>query len=101
MRGPSAPMLETWLHWFASDVIGIIAVAPLVIGVAAVVRRPSPRSEVVEGALALVALAVMTGVIISLPHEPWDDLFPINGCFQFCCGLPLAVDRLSPLRAHS
>jgi signal transduction histidine kinase len=81
MRGPSAPMLETWLHWFASDAIGIIAVAPLVIGIAAVVRRPSPRSEVVEGALALVAFAVMTGLIILLPHEPWDDLFPINWLF--------------------
>src|SRR5262249_738977 len=51
MRGPSAPMLETWQHWFASDAIGIITVAPLVIGLAAIVRRPSPRSEVVEGTL--------------------------------------------------
>ena len=32
-------MLETWQHWFASDAIGIIAVAPLVIGFASVVRR--------------------------------------------------------------
>ena len=62
-------MLETWLHWFASDAIGIIAVAPLVIGIAAVVRRPSPRSEVVEGALALVAFAVMTGLIILLAQR--------------------------------
>src|SRR6516225_7974302 len=70
MRGPSAPLLETWQHWFASDAIGIITVAPLVIGLAAVVRRPSPRSEVIEGTLALVALVVMTGLIIPLPHEP-------------------------------
>ena len=48
MRGPSAPMPETWQHWFASDAIGIIAVAPLMIGLAAVVRRPSLRSEVIE-----------------------------------------------------
>src|SRR5215472_5063620 len=81
MRGPSASMLETWLHWFASDAIGIIAVAPLVIGLAAVVRRPSPRSEVIEGALALVALAVVTGLIIPLPHEPWDDLLPTAWLF--------------------
>jgi signal transduction histidine kinase len=81
MRGPSAPMLETWQHWFASDTIGIIAVAPLVIGLAAVVRRPSPRSEVIEGTLALVALAAMTGLIIPLPHEPWDDVLPITWLF--------------------
>ena len=52
MRGASASMLDSWQHWFASDFVGIIAVAPLVIGLAAVVRRPSPRSEVIEGTLA-------------------------------------------------
>jgi len=81
LRGPSAPPLETWQHWFASDAIGIIAVAPLVIGLAGVVRRPSPRSEVIEVTLALVALVVMTGLIIPLPHEPWDDLLPITWLF--------------------
>ena len=81
LRGSSAPMLETWQHWFASDAIGIIAVAPLVIGLADVVRRPSPRSEVIEGTLALVALAVMTGLIIPLRHEPWDDVLPITWLF--------------------
>jgi signal transduction histidine kinase len=81
LRGPSAAILETWQHWFASDAIGIIAVAPLVIGFASVVRRPSPRSEVIEGALALAALAVMTGIIIPLHHEPWDDVLPITWLF--------------------
>jgi len=81
MRGPSAPMLETWQHWFASDAIGIIAAAPLVIGVARLVRRPSPRSEVIEGTSALVALAVITGLIVPLPHEPWDDVLPITWLF--------------------
>src|SRR5262249_563784 len=51
MRGPSAPMFDSWQGWFASDFIGIIAVAPLVIGIAAVVRRPSPWGEVIEGTL--------------------------------------------------
>jgi signal transduction histidine kinase len=81
LRGPSASILETWQHWFASDAIGIIAVAPLVIGCVSVVRRPSSRSEVIEGALALAALAVMTGLIIPLHHEPWDDLLPITWLF--------------------
>jgi signal transduction histidine kinase len=81
LLGPSAPMLETWQHWFASDSIGIIAVAPLVIGLTAVVRRPSPRSEVIEGTLALVALAVMTGLIIPLRHESWEDALPIVWLF--------------------
>jgi len=52
-----------------------------VIGLAAVVRRPSPRSEVIEGTSALVALAVITGLIVPLPHEPWDDVLPITWLF--------------------
>jgi signal transduction histidine kinase len=31
--------------------------------------------------LAIAALAVMTGLIIPLPHEPWDDLLPITWLF--------------------
>src|SRR5262245_12436702 len=81
MRGPSAPMLETWQHWFASDFVGIIAVAPLVIGLAAVVRRPSPWSEVIEGALGLLALALVAGLIISLPRRLWETVFPLTWLF--------------------
>jgi signal transduction histidine kinase len=81
MRGPSVSMLDSWQHWFASDFVGIIAVAPLVIGVAAVVRRPSLRSEVIEGTLGLVALALVTGLIISLPRGLWETVFPITWLF--------------------
>jgi len=81
MPGPSAPMLDTWQHWFASDFVGIIAVAPLVIGIAAAVRQPSPRSEVLEGTLGLLAVALMTGFIISQPRGLWETLFPITWLF--------------------
>jgi signal transduction histidine kinase len=87
MRGPSAPMLDSWQHWFASDFVGIIAVAPLVVGLAAVVRRPSPRSEVIEGTCALVALALMTGLIISLPRELWETVLPITWLFPILAWL--------------
>src|SRR5262249_38971063 len=33
-HSPTAPAGTTWLHWFASDIVGIITVAPLVIGLA-------------------------------------------------------------------
>ena len=59
-QGPSATMLTTWQHWFASDAIGIVIVAPLVIGISAAVRQPPPRIEIVEGAATLLALAVTT-----------------------------------------
>ena len=37
-----APVLTTWLNWFASDALGIIMVAPLLIGLAGL-RREFPR----------------------------------------------------------
>jgi len=74
---PSATMLTTWRHWFASDVIGIIIVAPLVIGLTAAIRRPPPRSELIEGTAALLALAVTTVIAISLPRESWETVLPV------------------------
>jgi signal transduction histidine kinase len=76
-QGPPATMLTTWQHWFASDVIGIIIVAPLVIGLTAAIRRPPPRSELIEGTTALLALAVMTGIAISLPWQAWETVLPV------------------------
>jgi signal transduction histidine kinase len=77
LQGPSAGLLITWHHWFASDVVGIVAVAPLVIGVAASLRQQPPRREVVESAAALLTLAVMTALILSLSQEAWDTILPI------------------------
>ena len=77
LNGPSATLLTTWEHWFASDAIGIVIVAPLVIGLAAAVRQPPPPSELIEGTVALVALAVMTGISVSLPQEFWETVVPV------------------------
>ncbi|MGB6285385.1 MAG: ATP-binding protein [Xanthobacteraceae bacterium] len=74
---PSVTMLTTWQHWFASDLIGIISIAPLMIGLAAVIRRPPSRSELIEGAAALLALALMTAIVISLPWEAWQTVMPL------------------------
>ena len=75
-HSPTVSMLTTWWQWFASDAVGIVAVAPLVIGLAAAVREPPPRNELIEGAAALVLLVAMTGIIISLPQEPWKTVVP-------------------------
>jgi signal transduction histidine kinase len=77
LQGPAAVMLVTWQHWFASDIVGIVAVAPLVVGLAAALRLPPPRGELRESAAALAALAVMTGLIMFLPQESWDTILPI------------------------
>ena len=75
-HSPTALMIITWWHWFASDTIGIIAVAPVVIGLAATVRKPPSRGEITEGTSALVVLTAMTGIIISLPEQPWQTVVP-------------------------
>ena len=76
-QGPSATMLTTWQHWFASDLIGIISVAPLMIGLTAAIRQPPPRSERIEGAVALLALALTTAIAISLPWGVWETVLPV------------------------
>ena len=60
----SVPVLTIWHHWFASDALGIITVAPLLIGLVQAVRDPPPRSEVFEGAVVLAILTLASGLIV-------------------------------------
>jgi PAS domain S-box-containing protein len=73
----TASTLTIWQHWFASDALGIVAVAPLLIGLASAARDPPSKSELIEGILALVALAAMSGQVIFVPWEPWATVVPI------------------------
>jgi len=71
-----ASILTIWHHWFASDALGIITVAPLLIGLASATRDPPLRSEVLEGGAVLVALAIVSGLIVLLPRELWVAVLP-------------------------
>jgi signal transduction histidine kinase len=66
----------TWLHWIVSDFAGIVSVAPLVIGIAAALRRPPAWREAIESLAALVVLGAMSGVIVSLPLGLWETVVP-------------------------
>jgi signal transduction histidine kinase len=68
--------LTTWYHWFTSNTLAIVTFAPLLIGLISAARNPPPRSEVIEGVAALAALTFLTGIIISLPQEPWKTVVP-------------------------
>jgi signal transduction histidine kinase len=68
--------LTTWYHWFTSNTLAIVTFAPLLIGLISAARNPPPGSEVVEGVAALAALTFLTGIIISLPQEPWKTVVP-------------------------
>jgi PAS domain S-box-containing protein len=73
----TASLLVTWQDWFASDALGIITIAPLVIGLASAIREPPARNEAIEGLLALASLIVMSVIVIALPPEPWTTVVPI------------------------
>jgi two-component sensor histidine kinase/integral membrane sensor domain MASE1 len=75
-HSPTVPVWTTWYHWFASDAVGIAAVAPLVVGLAKALREPPPRREIVEGVAALAVLAATVVFVILLPYEPWQVVRP-------------------------
>ncbi len=76
-HGPTSSAFVTWQNWFASDALGIVTIAPLMIGLASAVRQPPGQSETVEGLVALACLVVMSVVVISLPPGPWTTVVPI------------------------
>jgi len=79
----ATPVLTIWYHWFASDAVGIITVAPLLIELSSAVRNPPPRNEIIEGTFALAALAALIGFVVHWPSEAWAvevtiaSLFPL------------------------
>src|SRR5712672_4759918 len=77
-HGSAASPLVIWLHWFSSDAIGNITVAPLAIGLASLVRNVPPRREIVEGVLALAVVSLVCSLLIFLPNEPWTTELAIG-----------------------
>src|SRR5215475_3204155 len=77
LLGPSIEVLPIWQHWFGGDFIGIVIVAPFVIGFFDALRHPPSRREYVEGAVALLSLAIVTSIIVALPRENWRVLLPV------------------------
>ena len=75
--GPSAQFLGIWQNWFPGTTVGVVTVAPLIIGLATYLRKPPPGRELVEGAAALGAIAATTGgMIFWLPAQAWASAMP-------------------------
>ena len=70
-QGSAASPLVIWLHWFSSDGLGTIVVAPLAIGLASLTRNLPPRREIAEGVLALAVVSLVCALLVFLPNEPW------------------------------
>src|SRR6516165_1899736 len=75
--------------WFVAGLLGMVTVAPLLIGLREAVREPPPRPELLEGTIALTVLAVLSIFFISLPQRPWVTALPV--AFVFSLLLWIAV----------
>ena len=66
----TAEFLDVRRVWFASDALGVVTIAPLLVGIAASVRDAPSWRELLEGTLAVVAVAVANGVALALLAGP-------------------------------
>ena len=80
-QSADAPLTTTWQYWFASDGLGIITVAPLVIELASASRDRPSLSELAEGVLTIAALALASGLAIFLRSELLANVGPVAVLF--------------------
>jgi PAS domain S-box-containing protein len=82
-HGAAVSLPTIWFHWVASDALGTLTVAPLVIGLASLVRNVPSAKEAAESALALAVVCVLCAFLVYLPNESWTlelatiSLFPL------------------------
>ena len=67
----TASVPTVWFHWFASDALGTLTVAPLVIGFASLMRNVPSTREAAESASALAVLCVLCAFLVFLPNRAW------------------------------
>ncbi len=72
------PFLITWWNWFASAAIGVISVAPFVIGLIATLHDRLAKSELAEGLLLLAVLALVSMIGLFSPGDRWFAILPIT-----------------------
>lgn len=92
-HGSSASLAVVWLHWFLSDALGTVAVAPLAIGLAALRRDFPPQREIAEGGLALAIVCIVCALLILLPNQPWTVVLAVG---TLCPLLLWTAARLRP-----
>jgi signal transduction histidine kinase len=92
----TAPLLTTWQSWLASDGLGIITVAPLLIELVTAPRDRLTREEFVEGILAVVAIALVSGFAI---FQRWELLATIGPVALLFAPLLWLASRCRPVFA--
>jgi PAS domain S-box-containing protein len=72
----TAPFADVWRDWLLSDGVGIVAVAPLVIGLGELWSQPPARHESIEGSAALALLILTSILVVSQPTASWASFSP-------------------------
>src|SRR5262249_30440270 len=80
---PTAAPLHVWRLWFAACSLGVVTVAPLLIGLGDVIRERLSRRELIEGWGGLVVLTALIAFLVSLPDGPWATALPEGLVFPF------------------
>jgi len=73
---PTASHQHVWRLWFSACSLGVVTVAPLLIGLGDVMRERLPRHELIEGWVGLGMLTALSAFLISLPDGPWATALP-------------------------
>ena len=79
----NAPLLTTWFNWFASDALGAITVAPLILGIVHTARSPLGKSEALEGTLAVLVLAAVSAITFGASSDYWFTIEPLGLILPF------------------
>src|SRR5215468_340369 len=94
--GASAPRI--WFDWFASDALGVVTVAPVIIGLVTTAQSLPEKRELFNGLVGLVAIALVSTLGFSSSTEHWFTILPVS------LVLPIAfwvTARCSPVFAAS
>jgi integral membrane sensor domain MASE1 len=72
----TAPYWDVWRAWFLSDGVGIVVVAPLIIGLGQVWRNLPTRGEWIEGMGALALMSLASLYVVIHPTGSWVTFSP-------------------------
>jgi PAS domain S-box-containing protein len=67
----ASPFWEIWRTWFLSDGVGIVVVAPFVVGLGQLWRELPRRGELIEGAAVLGLLVLTSMYVVTHPTNSW------------------------------
>jgi PAS domain S-box-containing protein len=79
---PTVSTLDVLRLLFVGCLLGIVTVAPIVIGLVEAVRELPPPRELIEGAAGLATLAVLCVFVVFLPRGAWTTALPVALAFH-------------------